>query len=46
MISVKLVLDNVLNHHPVAGLQCWVAEVRDHWELCVCVCVWGGRVHI
>ena len=37
-------LDNVLNHHPVAGLQCRVAEVRDHWELCVCVsvCGWGG----
>ena len=38
-LRVKLVLDNV-NHHPVAGLQCRVAEVRDHWELCVCVHVY------
>jgi len=32
-LGVKLVLDDVLNHHPVARLQCGIAEVRDDWEL-------------
>ena len=32
-LGVKLVLDDVLDHHPVARLQSGIAEVRNDWEL-------------
>ena len=50
---VKLVLDDVLNECPVTSFQSGVTEVRDHRELCVCVCctrfsniIQRGSIHL